>query len=254
MLLIVIVFIFVLIAIGLTWFFLAKDKGTKEPVSALWIALGFGLLGAVAAGFVESLIIPIKALSGGPIGEVLLASLGVGIIEEFFKFVPLALFIYHKSYFNEHTDGVIYFAIAGLGFGIPENILYSVQFGAHAAILRLFLTPIFHAATTGFVGYFLIKSKIDHKPLYKTGLALAFAMVIHGLYDFGLSSGNTIFAIMSFMITFGMSVGLFILYARATELDKEQGLSVVGNNSFCRSCGTNNPNHNLYCAHCGKYA
>ena len=252
--LVLLVFVFIIIAIGLTWFFLAKDRGTKEPVSALWIALGFGVIGAVAAGFTESLLIPIKALHGGPLGEVLLASLAVGVIEELFKFLPLALFIYRKSYFNEHTDGVIYFAIAGLGFGIPENILYSVQFGSHAAILRLFLTPIFHAATTGFVGYFLIKSKIDHKPLITTGLALAFAMIMHGLYDFGLSSGIIIFVVMSFMITIGMSVGLFILYARASELDKEQGLSVVGNNSFCRSCGTNNPSHNLYCAHCGKYA
>ena len=241
---------------SLCWFFLSQDKGEHEPVSALWIALGFGFLGGIAAGLIETHVIPLRYIDGvgQPLGFILLACLGVGAIEEACKFIPLSLFIYHKKYFNEHTDGVIYFAIAGLGFGIPENILYTISFGTHAGLTRLLLTPIFHAATTGMVGYFLIKSKIDHEPIYKTIIALVAAMILHGLYDFGLSSGIFYLVVMSFMITIGMSAGLFILYMRASELDRQQGLSVVGKNSFCRSCGAPNPNHKLHCTMCGNYA
>jgi RsiW-degrading membrane proteinase PrsW (M82 family) len=256
MALFLVIIVFVLIAVALSWFFLSQDKGEKEPVLALWIALGFGLLGGIAAGLIEYLIIPTKALQGSnnPLTYVLIASLGVGIIEEACKFIPLSLFIYGKKYFNEHTDGIIYFALVGLGFGIPENILYTISFGTHVGIVRIVLTPLFHAATTGMVGYFLIKSKIDHQPMYKPILALLFAMLLHGLYDFGLVSGSLLFVVLSLMITVGITASLFILFMRAQELDRQQGLSRVGVNNFCRSCGTANPNNNLHCSHCGKLA
>lgn len=251
----IIILIFILIAAGLAWFLISHDKGEKEPVGALWVAFGFGFAGGVVAGILEVLIIPLKSLSpGAPLLTILVAALGVGIIEEGCKFIPLSLFIYPKRYFNEHTDGIIYFAIAGLGFGLPENILYTIQYGASTGIARIFLTPIFHAALTGMVGYFLIKGKLSNKPRRKVWLMLGLAMVLHGLYDFGLTTGKTVFALMSVLITIGLSFLLFLLYFRATELDQRMGLSAVGNNSYCRSCGYPNPRHNLYCAHCGQRA
>jgi hypothetical protein len=60
--------------------------------------------------------------------------------------------------------------------------------------------------------------------------------------------------IMSLLITLGLSIGLFMVFLLATELDQDTGLSVVGHNSFCRSCGFANPHHYLYCVRCGKNA
>ncbi len=251
----IIILIFVLIAAGLAWFFVSHDKGEKEPIGALWIAFGFGFGAGIVAGVLEVLLIPLKSLSpGAPIFTILIAALGVGIIEEGCKFIPLSIFIYPKRYFNEHTDGIIYFAIAGLGFGLPENILYTLQFGASTGIARIFLTPIFHAALTGMVGYFLINGKLAHKSRVKAWLLLGVAMILHGLYDFGLTTGKAIFALMSVLITISLSVLLFWLYFRATELDQRMGLSAVGHNTFCRNCGFPNPKHNLYCTNCGQRA
>lgn len=251
----IILLVFLAITAGMAWYLLAQDHGEKEPIGVLWLAMGFGVVGGVAAGVLEAFLLPLSSLQpGAPAGTMMLAFLGVGIIEEACKFLPLAFFLYPKRYFNEHTDGVIYFALAGLGFGLPENILYTMAYGAKVGMGRIILTPIFHAATTGMVGYFLAKGKLGKQPLTKAGLALAGAMVLHGVYDFGLTYGNPFLIVVSLMITLSVSVGLFLFYMRATERDQATGRSVVGHNAFCRACGQPNPSHSLYCSHCGQRA
>jgi RsiW-degrading membrane proteinase PrsW (M82 family) len=255
MLLFALLLVFIGIAVGLAWFLIAHDHGEKEPIAALWMAAGFGLAGAVLAGFLEGWFIPAgNLLPGTPHGTLLVTTLAVGVIEEGCKFVPLALVIYKRHYFNEHTDGVIYFALAGLGFGLPENILYALQFGTRTAMGRVLLTPFFHATTTGLVGYFLVKRKLAKRSPFVVLLPLAGVMALHGLYDFGLTSGSALYAAGSLLITLGAGIGLFVAFLRANEHDQDMGLSVVGHNTFCRSCGFANPRHHLYCVRCGKNA
>jgi len=249
--------LFVGLAVWLAWYLVMHDRGEREPRHALWAVFGFGFLGAIAAVIFEGFI-PEKYLgvdAPAPFGlGLLLACMAIGLIEEAGKFIPAALYIYHKRYFNEHTDGVIYFAIAGLGFGLPENMLYSLQFGTGTGLVRLLLTPFFHAAMTGLVGYFLIQVKIDHKPKVQVPLALLGAALLHGLYDFGLFSGKPLLIVVALMITLGITASLFVLYSRSTRDDQRVGLSAVGNNRFCRTCGFPNPSAHLYCQRCGKHA
>jgi protease PrsW len=247
--------IFIVLGAALAWFLVGRDRGAKEPVGILWVAAGLGSLGAVAAGYAEGkLINPDHLLTGMPHGTIMAAAMAVGVIEEFCKFFPLALFIYKKPYFNEHTDGVIYFALAGLGFGLPENMLYTLQFGQEAGIPRLLLTPVFHAAITGLIGYYLIRGKIKGRPLLAVLPAFVVAVIAHGLYDFGLTSGVAAYAAVALSITLGLSIGLFLAYNQATDLDQDEGKSAMGHNDFCRACGYPNPRHYLYCVHCGKNA
>lgn len=246
---------FIALAVGLAWYLIANDRGEKEPIAVLWLAVGFGFCGALLAAFLEGYLINVDNLSPGtPHSTLLLTTLGIGVIEELFKFVPLAIVIYKRRYFNEHTDGVIYFALAGLGFGLPENILYTIQFGTETGLTRLLLTPLFHAAITGMVGYFLAKRKLARLPVLGICLPLAGAIVLHGLYNFGLASGNLFYASGSLLITLAASAGLFLVFWRAGALDRARGLSAVGSNAFCRSCGFANPRRHLYCTHCGKNA
>lgn len=253
--LLLILLAFTCIAGGLAWFLVSHDHGPKEPILALWLAFALGAVGALAAYYIENTFL--TAASIGP-GVSLRALLGttmtIAVVEESCKFIPLALFIYKRRYFNEHTDGVIYFALAGLGFGLPENIMYTLQQGAHTGSIRLILTPFFHAATTGMVGYFLAKQKLGHRSFLFIIIPFLCAIVLHGLYDFGLLSGSVIYTNMSIAITLCLSGNLFLLFSRATDHDQDLGLSVVGHNSFCRSCGWPNPEHHLYCVHCGKNA
>lgn len=246
---------FVLVAAGLAIYFVKTDHGEKEPIGALWLAFGFGSLAAIAAGVIESFLLPTpQQAATESLSSLLLVALAIGLIEELVKFVPFALFIKNKRYFNENTDGIIYFALVGLGFGLPENILYTLHYGVSTGVGRLVITPLFHAAITGVVGYFFIRYKLGGGSIWRVIAALAVAVLLHGLYDFGLTSSVMIYTIVSICITFGLTVALFGLYWHARDLDERAGLSSVGHNDYCRSCGQRNSKHNLYCTQCGQRA
>lgn len=253
MLLFILLLSFVGLTIGLVWYLLTHDHGHHEPIGALWIAAALGCLAAIVAGLLEGLILGdhLTLLGRGSLAPLVWVAAVVGVLEEGFKFIPLALFLYPKRYFSEHTDGVIYFAIAGLAFGLPENILYTLQYGTKAGLMRVVLTPFFHAATTALVGYYLAKVKVDGLSKGMVVVALGVAIVLHGLYDFGLMSGVELFTVVSFMITLGTTTGLFLFFMRANELDKAMLEPGVGEH-FCTVCGRANTNsRNLYCVYCG---
>jgi len=254
MALFIIITIFLALAAGFAMYLVNQDKGEREPIKALWAAFGFGALGTVAAVFLELWLLPNVTNHVVPLSTLAFTTFGIGVIEECAKALPLIFFIYRKRYFNEHTDGVIYFGLAGLGFGLPENILYTLQFGAKAGIARIALTPLFHAATTAVIGYALIRCKLDKQPKLRVIKVVTVVALLHGFYDFGLMSGVGILQLLAVAVTVAFTVNLFVIFKKAKALDEQQGLSVVGNNSFCRTCGHPNPKHNLYCSRCGNRA
>lgn len=250
-----IIVFFIIISIFLAWYLISHDRGPKEPIKALWIAFLLGALGAIGASLLEQLFIPSKDIQTGSLWHDLISNYFiVGLIEESIKFIPFAIYIYRKNYFNEHTDGVIYFALVGLGFGLPENILYALSYGSATGIGRIFLTPFFHATTVAFVGYYLAKFKISHKNFMTVIYALFAVIILHSIYDFGLSSGNSLLTLISIIITSILSINLFMVYRKATILDQSMGLAEVGVNRYCRHCGLYNPRHTMYCTRCGQRA
>lgn len=245
---------FLLLAGWFALYLVRRDRGEREPAGALWTAFGLGALGLVVAGGLEYLVVPDVFNQDLGLGTILWASIAIGVIEELCKCLPLIFFLRNKRYFNEHTDGVIYFALAGLGFGLPENILYTLEFGAGTGVVRMIMTPLFHAATTALVGYALIRGKLGGDTGKRLTGMLVSVIGLHAAYDFGLFSAIPLLTLLSIMITLALGAGLFLLYIRARSIDQARGLSVVGINTYCRSCGQHNPQHKLYCSHCGKRA
>jgi hypothetical protein len=172
----------------------------------------------------------------------------VGVIEEAAKFIPLALFIRNKSYFNEHTDGVIYFGIAGLTFGFLENVEYSIVSrnrvgGELTGIVRLIILVFFHAASTGIVGYYLAKAKIHKQSWMKPLMALGMLALVHGLYDFlqfyaAFSASKSLYSadgsgalaavsvVGGFILSLLLNTFMFLYYRRAKQWDASIGLAV----------------------------
>ena len=219
----------------------------------LWVAAGFGFASIIIAMILSGVFIDIDPDSNPAIVYGLISMLGVGLIEEAAKFFPLASFIYKKSYFNEFTDGIIYFAFCGLVFGVLENFLYSLGYGYETGIARILLTPFFHAAGTAFIGFFLIKAKLKNKGLLSVFTAYLGVAILHGFYNFGFISGIPHLVVLSLMISALLTMSIFLLNMKANELDKELGLSASGENKYCRQCGAIN-NNSLYCVNCGRKA
>ena len=215
----------------MVFFFLVNDKGEKEPSSALTIAILFGFIAFALSGIIETILIPSSNLSPSQssFGTAFYTFSLVGLIEESLKFIPMAIFIYKQKFFNEHTDGIIYFALVGLGFGIPENIIYTLHYGARAGIGRLMLTPIFHAATVAIVGYYLIQVKLNKRSWWSVAVALASVILLHAVYDFCLSTENIYMVSAAVAITMSASTMLFILFLSSKRVDQLEGLSPPDN-------------------------
>jgi RsiW-degrading membrane proteinase PrsW (M82 family) len=251
---------FVLIAGSLVWYLLGHDHGRRLPVEALWLAFGFGCVAMAIAAVVEGRLVPPLFLHyprAFPVADQVGYFLGIGAIEEAAKFLPLALFIYRKSYFREHVDGVIYFAVCGLTFGLGENILYTFTYGAKVGLMRLLLTPFLHAATTAILGYYLIHMKLRAKhSRWLFSAAILLVPLLHGVYDFGISSSVPVLLIMSLLITLLLTQALFLYFLEANSLDRLAWVPALAGSyapakRYCTACGEANRHHGNYCEACG---
>lgn len=246
---------FIGISVALVWYLLAHDHGRKMPVEMLWAAFGFGLLAVVIAIGLEMVFTPtsIEQITTLTLTERFYNFLGVGFIEEAAKFIPLALFVYKKGYFTQRTDGVIFFAISGLTFGVTENIAYTLLYGTKTGLVRVALVPFFHVATTSILGYYLVSNKISHTNKSKLVISLLLVPILHGLYDFGLSSFNGYFVIFSIMITVLLTLGFFLYFMQANDLDKAQFAAVQSQGKgFCTKCGKPRALNGRFCSNCGQ--
>lgn len=223
MILLLVLAITVALQVGAAMFLIKRDRGAKEPGTMLWAAVGFGALALVLVT-IASIFIPLLRTDiqdpTVPLSTLFLTLILVGVVEEAAKAIPLAWFIFKKSYFDELSDGVIYFAMSGLCFSLVEDIFYMIEGGSEAGIIRIVFGPFFHAATSGIFGYYLIQAKLKSRSLAKPALVLGGLMILHGLYDFGLTSGIPALAIASLLVSLTLNISLFAFYHYASRADR----------------------------------
>jgi len=254
--------IFAQIAVG--WWFiqylLAHQRGPKASKRMLWFAGVLGIVAvAIAFGF-EWLALSPKLDPSNPkllhqLSTLQLAfnCLLIGVIEELAKALPLTLFIYKKRYFNKLTDGIIYYGIAGMVFGVIESVGYTLSLGIGAGIAKIITGPFTHASLSVLIGYSVARYKLQRKRSFWTiVIGLAAAIGLHGLYDFGLFTATGWGLLSSMIITVVINGSVFVLFAKARRIDAARGLGTIGNNLYCRSCGWPNPKHFMFCVQCGK--
>jgi RsiW-degrading membrane proteinase PrsW (M82 family) len=245
--------------IGVGWwliqYLLSHDRGPKEPPRNLRIAGLLGIFGFALAFLLEVFLVSPKLtdeLTPHRLSTsfLLYNTLLVGIIEEACKALPLALFIFKNRYFEEMTDGIIYFGICGMVFGVIESIEYTFNFGMVGGIARIIVGPFTHAALSSMIGYGLIQKRLTGK-LWPLILGIIAAVGLHTLYDFGLFKGGWT-VLSSLAITITTNLAIFILYMHAKKQDAKMGISASENNLYCHSCGKPNPRHLPFCTYCGK--
>lgn len=215
--LLVIVFISLLPAILIGKYLYKKDKD-KEPKKLIIKLVIFGVLSVVPA------IVLMKVYDTlFPNQETFITMLcgyviGVGLIEEFSKFLP-AYFVGIKSkYFDDIYDAIFYTALSALCFAGFENIYYVLTGGISTAILRFFAAVPGHACWGVIMGYFIgvayqYKSNNNIK---KFRLNMFYSLFVpalfHGLYDFGLVYGFD--TLNLFTITISLLIDIcFLVFA-----------------------------------------
>ncbi len=181
---------------GFVW---RMDKIEKEPRGLLLKLFLFGALttvSAIALGWLGtdlflSLFVP------GSVAYMLVDNFIVtALVEEGGKYFVLKKCTWKHPAFDYTFDAVVYAVTASLGFATLENILYVFENGIGVAIMRAIMSVPGHAIDAVFMGSYYGIAKLREREGDKRGkkralrLALLVPVLIHGFYDFCLSSDS----------------------------------------------------------------
>jgi protease PrsW len=206
------------------------DRYEKEPKLLLGGVFGWGAIVAVIGALVLQIFLGqgILLLTGSKvIEEITGASLFAPVTEEMLKgLAVLLVFLFFRHEFDSILDGIVYAAIAALGFAATEDVLYYYSayidrgLGGLAALvfLRLVIFGWQHAFFTAFTGIGLAVARLNRGRTLKIVaplVGLSVAIFAHSLHNSLLTfltgfAGLTITALVAWagwVFMFG-----FILY------------------------------------------
>ena len=240
----------------LAWFMYTRDRYEPEPRRLIIKTFLLGAVLVVPVIFVELLGGLLLPPSTDPLVLFLHFLLVVALVEESSKYLAVRVSVYRSSHFNEPMDGLVYGAMAGLGFAAPENLLYVLSRGAALGVIRGVLSVPGHALWGALIGYYLARQKLELK--HRAGLrGLLFAVILHATFDYGLVAAETLIGILiASMVVIAGWVIFFRLKKTALEVSPfrsplhmlqtppmptkyctQCGALILTGDRFCRSCG-----------------
>ena len=114
-------------------------------------------------------------------------------VEEFTKPLALGLRTVRRE-IDELEDGLIYGAVAGLGFSATENLFYGMGFLSEGMVyfiilisMRSFGGCLLHASASALTGYGYGKTLMKHASLIRVLPYFILAILIHSFYNFLVS-------------------------------------------------------------------
>jgi RsiW-degrading membrane proteinase PrsW (M82 family) len=113
-----------------------------------------------------------------------MAFLTAALPEEFFKFMILSKFCARSKHFDEPMDGIVYAAVASLGFATFENILYVLNGGLTLAVARGLTAVPAHASFGIIMGSFYAHAHFSGKKPSLLSPAYIIPVILHGFYNF----------------------------------------------------------------------
>ncbi len=182
-------------ALAIAVFIWYADVTTGEPLSLLVATFLLAILFAMFAAVINSFLQPIFGVLGF-LGLVLFFFLVVGPVEETVKLLAVRLYAYRSTRFDAVIDGMVYGAVAGLGFATIENAFYitqgldsglaameTVDEAGGTAAIRSLAGPG-HVLYSAIAGFYLGLAKFNPGkagPIVIKGLLIA--AVLHALYN-----------------------------------------------------------------------
>ena len=205
-----------------------SDRNEREPLNKVLQHFLWGAIGAVFFGLVFSYIFNFS-IELFITNEYLISILGAVIIAPVIEETMKSMFLfrtYRKEYFDNLTDGLVYGAAIGLGFGMTENILYFSVYDTtfnqwlYVVFIRTLFSAVMHAIATSMVGVVLAKIKFSGKKRNNTLLLIGLfaAMIIHSLWNLLMSFEYTFFIGIFFMVIMIFSFLILFKYSLNREI------------------------------------
>jgi RsiW-degrading membrane proteinase PrsW (M82 family) len=173
-----------------------RERYNREQWKPIFLCFFWGATIAVVAAFVLEGIfeLPFTYSSSDVEMTPFLAAVVIApVVEEFTKPLALRLQTVRRN-LNELEDGLIYGAVAGLGFSATENLLYGYSFLSEGIVAFLVLMAIrsfggclLHASATALTGYGYGKTVMKHTSLFRALPYFILAIFLHGSYNFLVS-------------------------------------------------------------------
>ncbi len=194
------------------WFL---DRHDREPIWLFGLTFAWGAIGSIVFALIGSEIAmaPLVWTLGPELADQLSAVLIAPVVEEPMKALILFAIMFSR-HFDNATDGFVYGAAAGLGFGMTENFLYFISVAgsgdaaawAQTVVIRTLYSAVMHACATSCVGAMLgfarfrgIGWKIAAVPI-----GFFFAIGIHvmwnGLLTVDSVIGSVLFTLTNFLL------------------------------------------------------
>lgn len=224
-------FFSILPVLVLAFYIYNKDKD-KEPIGLL-VKLFFGGVGSLFITLIISLFLGLffpNILSDTAklsfVELIFHVFFGVALVEEFSKWLVLYNTSYNHYEFDQVFDMIVYSAFVALGFACFENILYVFENGMSTAVIRGFLAVPGHFCDGIFMGYYLSMAKVaDINKNYSSKrkyiiLSIFVPMMLHGIYDFCLFSGNIGFIIIFFVFIICLYIKSFSRIKKMSRANK----------------------------------
>ncbi len=219
--------------LGVVWWL---DRYDREPLWLVGLTFGWGATGAIVGALIFSGIfnLPFEIFLSPEAADGIGASFIAPLVEEPSKAIFL-LIIYFSRHFDNTTDGFVYGAAAGLGFGMTENFMYFSSVAetgdlfawGGTVVIRTLYSAMMHACASSVVGAALgfVKFRSIGYKLVIPVLGLGVAMAIHALWNGlltldGVLEADGAFAVLNFLLFPLEFLGLFITLQVCLQVEK----------------------------------
>lgn len=181
------------------WLVWWLDQHEKEPWWLLTLVFLWGAVPAVVLSLGAEIVldIPISVLGQGLAYEIAGNSLVAPAVEEVAKGLAVfAVLLFMRREMDNVLDGIVYGAMAGLGFALTENFLYFIDGSlkgdwevlAIVVFMRAIIFGLNHAFFTGVTGGALGYARLSTNSFIKVIvplLGLSGAIVFHSVHNMG---------------------------------------------------------------------
>ncbi len=181
------------------WLVYSMDRYEKEPGRLLGGVFLWGAVAAAGGAFLINSVLGMSVLAytgSETAADLATGSLIAPVVEETLKACAiLVVYLLFRSEFDSYLDGIVYAAIAALGFAATENAFYIYQYGfveqglaglLWVLFVRVILVGWQHPFYTAFTGLGLAGARLTRHPVMKIAAPLlgwSAAVFTHSLHN-----------------------------------------------------------------------